>query len=107
MHQMSNVIVSHIGPVHIKDMFPILERSVQFFDDPVNMIAWQATSQDIMFRDKDDVAFWQGLIGPAFLQAIQVQETTVEPGPFDAGAFIGSLDFESRNGVLAPFRPFF
>ena len=87
IHQPANIIGSLIIAIDVDDVTAILKRLIQFFDNPVDMIASQATLPDIVFRNKDDVAFRQLFIVTALSQTVEIQQTAVKPGPFHSGTF--------------------
>ena len=75
-------------------MTAVFKGTVQFFDDPVDMVAGQAILPNIVFGNKDDVAFRQFFIIAAFSQAVEIEQAAVETGPLRSRAFVGTLHFD-------------
>ncbi|OBZ32601.1 hypothetical protein A0U42_10120 [Megasphaera sp. DISK 18] len=57
--------------IDVDNVTAVFKRPVQFFDDPVDMVAGQAMLPDIVFGNEDDVAFRQLFIIAAFSQTFE------------------------------------
>ena len=58
------------------------------------MVAGQAMLPDIVFGNKDDVAFRQFFIVATLSQAVEIEQAAVETGTLRPRAFIGTLHFD-------------
>ena len=94
VHQLADIIISLIIAIDVDDVTAILKRPIQFFDDPVDMVAGQAMLPDIVFGNKDDVAFRQFFIVATLSQAVEIEQAAVETGTLRPRAFIGTLHFD-------------
>ena len=94
VHQLADVIIPLIIAIDVDDVTAVLKRSIQFFDDSVDMVAGQTMLPDIVFGNKDDVAFRQFFIVAALSQAVEIEQAAIETGTLRPRTFIGTLHFD-------------
>ena len=71
VHQLADIIIPLIIAIDVNDVTAVLKRSIQFFDDPVDMVAGQTMLPNIIFGNKDDVAFRQFFIIASFSRMVE------------------------------------
>ena len=94
MHQPADIIISLVIAIDVDDVTAVLKQLIQFFDNPVDMVAGQSMLPDIVFGNEDDVAFRQLFIVAAFSQAVEIEQAAVKTSPLCSRTFIGTLHFD-------------
>ena len=64
-------IMALVIAIDVDNVTAVFKRPVQFFDDPVDMVAVQAMLPDIVFCNKDDVAFRQLFIIASLFRTVE------------------------------------
>ena len=64
-------IMALVIAIDVDNVTAVFKRPVQFFDDPVDMVAVQAMLPDIVFCNKDDVAFRELFIIASLFRTVE------------------------------------